>query len=142
VRNVGFKAINDTYGHATGDEVLKAVASSLGQAIRKVDLAARYGGEEFVIVLPMTSAVGARVLAERLRVLIAEKRLVVSTEGGSRSIAVTVSIGVAALQPGQRGEELFSAADRALYCAKHSGRDRVVVAEHPEMSPVSETSSA
>ncbi len=135
-----FKAINDTYGHAAGDEVLKAVASSLGRSIRKVDLAARYGGEEFVVIVPMTPAAGALVLAERLRALVAEERVTVSTEGGAQSIAVTVSIGVAALESGQGAEAFFTAADGALYSAKHGGRNRVVVAGNGEQNAVAETS--
>jgi two-component system, cell cycle response regulator len=127
-----FKRVNDTYGHAAGDAVLQSIAATIEHSIRKVDQAARYGGEEIAIIAPMTNAAGARVLAERLCGKIAETPVTISTPEGARSVAVTVSIGVAALAPDQAHEQLFAAADRALYRAKQTGRNRVAVSEKDE----------
>lgn len=121
-----FKKINDTYGHQKGDEALKMVASALLKNIRKIDIACRFGGEEFAIMLPNTTTEGAKVCAEKIRALI-ENTLV----GGIKK-NVTVSIGVASLGPAsEKGitspEELIKAADSALYQAKESGRNKVIL---------------
>jgi two-component system cell cycle response regulator len=120
-----FKRVNDTYGHAVGDAVLLAVASSVQRVVRKVDLAARYGGEEIAVIAPMTPTQGARVMAERICREVAETPVNVSYQGGTQAVAVTVSIGVEALEQGQSREQLFAAADSALYRAKQNGRNRV-----------------
>ena len=119
-----FKQINDTYGHLVGDEVLRGIADEMTGVLRKYDLAGRFGGEEFVMLLPQTRAVDALRIAERVRAHIA--RLPIVTPGGE-PVAVTVSIGVAALDAGSNREltELLAAADAALYRAKASGRDQV-----------------
>ena len=118
-----FKQVNDTYGHQTGDEVLRRVSALLQQEVRNVDLCARYGGEEMALLLPQTDLAGGCQMAERLRAAIADKPVVV----GGREISVTVSLGVATYPEGARDrDELFSAADRALYGAKRGGRNRVV----------------
>jgi two-component system cell cycle response regulator len=124
-----FKRVNDTYGHAAGDTVLQAVALSVARIVRKVDLAARYGGEEIAVIAPMTPTQGARVMAERICREVAQTPVNVSSQGGTRAVAVTVSIGAAALEQGQSREQLFAAADSALYRAKQHGRNRVVVIE-------------
>jgi diguanylate cyclase (GGDEF)-like protein len=123
-----FKALNDRYGHAIGDALLHMVAEVMHGAVRETDLLARYGGEEFALVASRTDVEGARVLAEKLRIALAQARFPLEGEPG-RPVSVTVSIGVAAF----RGDEkaLFNDADRALYRAKASGKDCVVVAEGP-----------
>jgi len=119
-----FKHVNDTYGHQTGDVVLRRLAEILQSATRTVDLCARYGGEELALVLPQTSAAGASQQAERLRKRIAETPFVI--EG--REIPITISAGVSSYPEGARTrDELFAAADRALYSAKRGGRNRVVI---------------
>lgn len=116
-----FKAINDTHGHAAGDEVIRGVAAALRSAMRLHDLAGRYGGEEFAVVLPSTDAAGAAALAERLRARIARAVL-----DRGRGLKATVSIGFTALAPADATAiEWIARADRALYRAKQSGRNRV-----------------
>lgn len=119
-----FKLVNDTYGHLTGDDVLFGLATVLQRAVRTVDTVARYGGEEFVIVLPETGKEGAVAFAERIRDRIAVHRFQVA---GGREIQITASIGVATYPaPGlESAEDLFRAADAALYRAKGSGRNLV-----------------
>jgi two-component system cell cycle response regulator len=120
-----FKAINDTYGHDAGDDVLRDFALRIKRSIRGIDLACRTGGEEFVIVMPETDMAVAAMVAERLRRRIAAEPFAVNQ--GQRSIPVTLSIGIAAL----RGQDdnaagLLKRADQALYRAKRDGRNRVV----------------
>ena len=118
-----FKHVNDTYGHQIGDEILRRVADALQQEIRTVDLCARYGGEEMALLLPQTDLAGGCQLAERLRVGVGGRPFVV----GGRDIAVTISLGLATYPEGARNrDELFSAADRALYEAKRGGRNMFV----------------
>jgi len=116
-----FKNINDTYGHQTGDEVLRAISDRCRRTLRTNDVLARYGGEEFVVVFPETSIADAAVVAERLRAAVAENPIKV----GSSALAVTVSIGLAAFTRGQDLEKLFRRADSALYAAKQDGRNLV-----------------
>ncbi|MFC1611947.1 diguanylate cyclase [Myxococcota bacterium] len=120
-----FKRINDTYGHAAGDEVLRRVARELRNRIRHEDVLARYGGEEFVMVMRRTDAKGAASVAEAIREKIEKARF----EYQGKEIKVTISIGVATLSnstPDLDGQELLEAADKAMYRAKESGRNRVV----------------
>ncbi len=118
-----FKQINDRFGHAKGDEVLAAVGAALRSCLRASDFAGRFGGEELLVLLPDTTAKDAVVLAERIRDTIASIRV----SGVER--AITVSIGVADLiQHGGDAPGLLRQADRALYTAKATGRNRVVVA--------------
>jgi len=117
-----FKSVNDTYGHAAGDEVIKAVAKSLASHKRGSDIAARMGGEEFALLLPEASAEAAIAAGERLRKLVAEQ--VVLAEG--KHIPVTISIGASACAAEMRTiEDLLNEADIALYAAKRGGRNRV-----------------
>jgi two-component system cell cycle response regulator len=118
-----FKAINDGFGHLTGDAVLRDVAGLLLRVTRRTDVAARYGGEELLVVLLHNTSAGGRVLAERWRESVAKTRF----EGPEGQQArVTVSAGLAELGPEMDGPEaLVAAADRALYRAKQNGRNRV-----------------
>jgi two-component system cell cycle response regulator len=118
-----FKAVNDTYGHDAGDEVLRAVAQRILGNIRSFDMAARLGGEEFVVVMPDTPPEDAMAAAERLRAKIAESPLAAV---GGRAICVTASLGVAASVRGDESAALLKRADQALYAAKRDGRNRVV----------------
>lgn len=126
-----FKAVNDLYGHATGDEVLRAVADVLTQSTRLEDVVARYGGEEFTILTPGVDSVGATVLAERIRQSIE----IMNVSRGATVVRVTCSFGIADYDP-QLPETLISRADAALYTAKSTGRNRVeVFGEQTEIPP-------
>ena len=119
-----FKRINDSYGHPVGDEVLKIVGQVLRESCRVYDVAGRYGGEEFCIVLPETQVGNTTQVAERIRNRLATTPLSV----GSASIVVTASIGVAGMDSTEgvlSASTLVERADRALYSAKHLGRNRV-----------------
>jgi two-component system, chemotaxis family, response regulator WspR len=127
-----FKQYNDTYGHLAGDEVLKAVAGAIQICCRRAnDLAARFGGEEFVVALPGPPLADAALLGETLRAAVQALRL--EHSGAATAPSVTVSIGVVSTVPGLDESFLpfIEAADRALYAAKHSGRNRVVVGHYP-----------
>jgi diguanylate cyclase (GGDEF)-like protein len=120
-----FKSYNDTHGHPAGDEALKCVATVLREVLRDVDSVARYGGEEFFILMPETPADAVADMLKRARTLLTKHR--------APAGAVTLSFGVAAFPAhGNSGEALIRAADEALYEAKRSGRDRVVVAKSAE----------
>lgn len=123
-----FKAINDKFGHPFGDFVLKKVARIIKRNLRNVDILGRYGGDEFIILLPMTEAKDAYVLAEKVRKILEEQ--VFKKE--KNSVKVTLSIGVASY-PSEtlkvyNKNQLIEAADRALYKAKSSGRNRTELA--------------
>ncbi len=123
-----FKVVNDTYGHLTGDRVLRAVSEALRSLLRTYDLAGRFGGEEFVVLLPQTGEEGARHIAERLRSYIGSLGVPIDDTPDAACISVTVSVGVAVLDGGRRElTELLAAADAALYYAKETGRNRVRV---------------
>jgi diguanylate cyclase (GGDEF)-like protein len=131
-----FKALNDVHGHERGNEALAAVGQTLAGGVRSSDFAGRYGGEEFLLLLPDTDRDGGVVLAEKLRVAIAQIVLPAIDR------PVTASFGVATLpDDGLDAGTLVRAADRALYQAKADGRDRVVAAAHKErVSPPSTAS--
>jgi two-component system cell cycle response regulator len=122
-----FKKVNDTYGHAAGDLVLKEFAARIGRNIRGVDLAARYGGEEFVVMMPETPTDWATMIGERLRQEVSDNLFDVGSEMGP--VSITVSIGVATSGDGETPGQLLESADRALYEAKSSGRNKVVIAQ-------------
>ncbi len=124
-----FKAVNDTYGHNVGDEVLKGLSAIIVNTIRSADLAARYGGEEFVILMPETDGIRAYEAAERLRKNVESTPFVVSHP--ESPIRKTVSIGYATLQPGDTPESLLKRADVALYEAKNGGRNKVLPSNNP-----------
>lgn len=126
-----FKAVNDTYGHVAGDEVLRELAQRIESQVRASDIAARYGGEEFVILLPNTDADSGALLAERIRAEIASTPFELSDH---ESIPITVSIGIACVSPERDdedlktlGESLIARSDVALYRAKSAGRNRIAV---------------
>ena len=118
-----FKRINDTQGHLAGDAVLMNLAAVLTKAVRNEDVVARFGGEEVAIILRAIPMDPAAMLAERLRRLVEQT----VTSHGGREIKATVSIGAAGFPstPAETVEQLMEAADRALYKAKHAGRNRV-----------------
>jgi diguanylate cyclase (GGDEF)-like protein len=117
-----FKRINDTYGHATGDEVIKRVASLCKGALRKGDNVGRIGGEEFLIVLPATTPAEAQEIGERIRALIAFNNMSDIHQG----MRVTVSVGIASDASGKRNlDVLMNLADEALYEVKENGRNGV-----------------
>ena len=120
-----FKRFNDTFGHLTGDQVLRLVAQALKLSIKGADLAARYGGEEFAIILPQTRLDGARALGEQIRQTVMSKELVKRSTGENLG-KVTISVGVACYRPGDDPGILIERADRCLYAAKRAGRNRVV----------------
>ncbi len=122
-----FKQFNDRYGHPKGDRVLSAVSAVIRQNLREIDVAARYGGEEFVIVLPETDVAGAMSVAERIRQSVADFSHIV-VDGGE-PVRQTVSLGVA-MYPlhATTAARLIEQADKAMYEAKHSGKNRVSVA--------------
>jgi two-component system cell cycle response regulator len=127
-----FKQINDLYGHAAGDTVLRQLASLLAQELRSIDKAARYGGEELLVLLPETPLAEARMVAERVRLAIEGHTFVVDPEDDEPPVALrlTLSLGVAAIpETAATLQRLVEVADRALYHAKHEGRNRVAVAE-------------
>lgn len=120
-----FKNFNDTYGHQTGDQVLRLVAMTLKSNIKGKDLAARYGGEEFVAILPSTDLEGAVIVAENIRKAIQAKELL-KRSTNEKLGRITASFGVAAFLPTDTAASLIERADRCLYAAKHAGRNRVV----------------
>ncbi len=120
-----FKKFNDTYGHLTGDEVLRLVARVLRDCVKGRDVVARYGGEEFAVVLPETGTGNAATVAEQIRAALSKRRLVRRNAGVTLG-SVTVSIGVASHLQGEGPADLISRADDALYRAKHAGRNRVM----------------
>ena len=145
-----FKRINDTFGHQVGDRAIQQVAHIVRDSVRTLDRAARYGGEELAVILPETSAVEALVVAERIRTKVAEVVFggdqgvtnVVSATQSAAAFSLTVSVGVGTMSPPAHGsvERLIRDADRALYAAKHRGRNRSVMHEEsPEASQASAT---
>jgi two-component system, cell cycle response regulator len=122
-----FKRVNDTYGHPVGDDVLIEIARCVRRLVRNEDVFARYGGEEFGLILRSIDIAGARAAGERLRAQV--ERLVVTCDRGP--VSVTISIGCASLltTSAPTTEALVQTADRRLYAAKHSGRNRVVASD-------------
>ena len=118
-----FKRINDTYGHQTGDEVLREISARCRQTLRSNDLFGRYGGEEFLVVFPETNLDEAGAVAERLRVAVGGQPIQI----GDKALEVTVSIGLGAHAPGHDLDKLVERADAALYAAKQAGRNLVRV---------------
>lgn len=119
-----FKQVNDKYGHAAGDEVLRKLASIINGLLRKTDVCSRWGGEEFLIFLVESKTDGAVVLAERIRKTIASLKL---THDKHR-LHITVSLGVSEYRSGQTADNCIAEADKALYKAKQAGKNRVATA--------------
>ena len=119
-----FKKSNDTYGHAIGDKVLKTVASIIKEHLREYDIPSRYGGEEFCILLPHTTIQEAQIVAERLRSAVESTKIELDSK---QSINLTISLGLSELDIKDMPEDLYMKADSALYKAKESGRNKVVV---------------
>ena len=127
-----FKSVNDKYGHATGDIVLKTVSKSMRSQLREYDIAGRYGGEEFAILLPFTRADEAVMVAERLRKAVEKKVIDISktnSDSAENEIHVTISLGIYEFKQSDTEEDLLQNADKALYRAKAEGRNRVVIYE-------------
>lgn len=123
-----FKVFNDNYGHQTGDQVLRLVASILNTNVKGRDLAARYGGEEFAIILPQTELKAAVIVAEQIRKAVMNKELIKKSTGEKLG-RVTMSIGIAQFKPQDTIESIIARADKCLYAAKHAGRNQVITEE-------------
>jgi diguanylate cyclase (GGDEF)-like protein len=118
-----FKDVNDSYGHAAGDEVLRCISLACKTSIRQIDVLARMGGEEFVVLFPGTREIGAVTAAEKIRQTVAETPVMV----GQNSLHITASLGVSDIHIDDRGvESCLDRADMALYAAKRAGRNRVM----------------
>jgi diguanylate cyclase (GGDEF)-like protein len=128
-----FKAVNDSYGHLAGDQLLAEVGKRLAELLRTSDVKCRYGGDEFLLILPDTPAAGARQLAESLRHELSR----IALPSASGELTVTVSVGVVTAAKNELDAQvLIARADKALYRAKHAGRNRVVVAESDAGGPL------
>ncbi len=136
-----FKRFNDTYGHLTGDQVLRLVALSVKQNVKGQDIAARYGGEEFAVILPRTALREATTVADQIRRAVMSKELMKRSTGEHLG-RVTVSVGVASYRRGDTIQSLIERSDACLYAAKRNGRNRVICETDPEVSPAAETAVA
>jgi diguanylate cyclase len=126
-----FKSFNDSYGHLTGDQVLRLVGMSLKQTIKGQDITARYGGEEFAVMLPNTALRQALTVADHIRRAVMAKELKKKSTGEILG-RVTISVGISMLKPGDDTDSLIERADACLYAAKRNGRNRVVCEADPE----------
>ena len=130
-----FKSVNDTYGHAVGDLVLKTIAKVIRCQLREYDIAGRYGGEEFSILLPFTKINEAQMVAERLRKTIEDKVIDISKinpDSEIKTIKVTLSLGVYEMKENDNECDFLIKADKALYQAKNTGRNKVVINDDNE----------
>jgi diguanylate cyclase len=127
-----FKKLNDTFGHITGDQVLRLVSRVLKQNVKGQDVAARYGGEEFVIVLPNTDLQQARRIAENIRRAVMGKELM-KLSTGEHLGRITISVGVATLHQDDVAQSFIGRADAGLYAAKRNGRNRVMSEADPQV---------
>lgn len=123
-----FKSFNDSFGHQTGDQVLRLVALAVKQAVRAGQVACRYGGEEFAIILPRTNLERAETMAESIRKAVMEKELKKRSTGETLGF-ITISVGVSTFRQGDTAASLIERADTALYLAKRAGRNRVCTEE-------------
>jgi diguanylate cyclase len=127
-----FKSFNDTWGHLTGDQVLRLVAASVKNNVKGQDIAARYGGEEFAIILPNTVLRSALTVADHIRRAVMSKELMKRSTGQNLG-RVTISLGVATIRKGDTAQSLIARADACLYAAKRNGRNRVICETDPEV---------
>jgi diguanylate cyclase len=136
-----FKRVNDSWGHQTGDQVLRLVAGTLTSHTRPEDFAARYGGEEFALILVATPPSAAVEIADRIRRSFEGREIV--ARGSGRSIGqISISAGVALYEPGERLAQWIERADQALYAAKRAGRNRVLLAPAPPAGGPARTEAA
>ncbi len=127
-----FKKVNDTYGHQVGDFALKKLVQTITKVLRDPDSLGRFGGEEFLILLPETDLVNGNIAAERVREIVEKTPI----EAGTKTFNITISIGLATLNPETDDfEELFRRADLGLYKAKQTGRNRVVAVQDKNLKP-------
>ncbi|MBL9097172.1 MAG: GGDEF domain-containing protein [Alphaproteobacteria bacterium] len=129
-----FKKFNDTYGHATGDQVLRLVAQCFKQNVKGRDTAARFGGEEFCVILPETALADAAKLAEQIRASVESKKIVKRSTGETLG-SITLSLGAAQLVAGEEIADLINRADACLYAAKRAGRNRVLTEVELKQQP-------
>ena len=132
-----FKQINDTHGHGVGDLALMTFTQVVRENIRSSDVLARWGGEEFVLLLSDTHLDGALLTLERVRAAVEAAEV----EGGPPGLRMTVSMGLAEHQPGEAVELTLDRADKALYAAKHAGRNRVALGEGMRPPPATPATS-
>ena len=116
-----FKDVNDTFGHKTGDEVLRMVGQSIVNGLRRGDIPVRWGGEEFLALLPGTNQAGLRAAAERVRMLVENSWI----QKGEVQVRVTISVGATMAIPTETGDDLVDRADGFMYASKEGGRNRV-----------------
>jgi diguanylate cyclase len=135
-----FKKFNDTWGHQTGDQVLRLVAACLSENVKGRDTAARYGGEEFAVVLRGVGLEAAARIADQIRTTVEAKKLVKKSTGDVLG-TITISIGVAQFAAGENSDAVIRRADACLYGAKHSGRNLVIHQDDPRMAAL-ETNAA
>ena len=135
-----FKKFNDSWGHQTGDQVLRLVASCMAENVKGRDTAARYGGEEFAVLLRGTTLQSATMVADQIRSTVETKKLVKKSTGDVLG-TITISIGVAKFAPGETAETVIRRADACLYGAKHSGRNLVINQDDARIAAL-ETSAA
>ncbi|PHS71441.1 MAG: GGDEF domain-containing protein [Methylophaga sp.] len=121
-----FKAVNDNYGHSSGDKALQALAKAITNTMRTSDIAFRFGGEEFTLILSNTDVEAARLVAERIRVAVSQ----LTCNDGKRTFGFTISLGISQFKHGENCAELFDRADKALYQAKKQGRNQTVCADN------------
>jgi diguanylate cyclase (GGDEF)-like protein/PAS domain S-box-containing protein len=134
-----FKRINDTYGHAAGDEVLRHFTATVSTQLREADVFARLGGEEFAILLPCIDSLGAVRVADRLRRMVADH----PAQSESGPLHYSVSIGATMLDAADEGYEAgYARADEALYAAKHAGRNRVIMSSEKTSAPAADAAGA
>jgi diguanylate cyclase len=136
-----FKNFNDTWGHLTGDQVLRLVAMSLKQNVKGQDIAARYGGEEFAVILPNTVLRSGLTVADHIRRAVMSKELMKRSTGQNLG-RVTISLGVATARKGDTAQSLIARADACLYAAKRNGRNRVICETDPEFASSAEAKVA